>query len=411
MRKKRAAGSFGEGGVVRHSSVRENVRMRNVARVVAVAALCAGLAACGPTAPAPSGSPSPTVLPSPSPTATSTPVVPLEPTGGVRDLATGLDAPWSVVALDGGSALISERDTARIIELNPGGDTRVAGTIGGVRHGGEGGLLGIEVVTISGAPWLYAYHTASGDNRVIRMPLEGEPGSLALGAPEVVLSGIPRAGNHNGGRIKLGPDGHLYVTTGDAGNPSLSQDPASLAGKILRMTLDGAAPSDNPTPGSLVFSVGHRNPQGIAWDSTGQLWSAEFGQNTWDELNIIVPGGNYGWPKVEGTGGGEQYRDPVAVWSTAEASPSGLGIVGDTKFLAALRGQRLWVVYADHDGAGTATGSVEAVDWFVGEFGRMRDAVAIGDDTLWVLTNNTDGRGSPGSGDDRLFEVELTERG
>src|SRR5690606_29299400 len=124
-------------------------------------------------------------------------------------------------------------------------------------------LLGIEVGDVGGAPLLYAYHSASGDNRVIRMPLLGEPGALQLGESEVVLSGIPRAGNHNGGRIKLGPDGHLYVTTGDAGNPSLSQDPASLGGKILRITLDGDVPSDNPFAGSLVWSLGHRNPQGI----------------------------------------------------------------------------------------------------------------------------------------------------
>lgn len=382
--------------------------MRRAAITLAVGAAVVTLVGCGPQAPVPSAEPSATVQPSTGVSETSTPVIPLEPSGQVRDLATGLDAPWSVVPLEG-SALISERDTARILEWH-GGDVRVVGTIGGVRHGGEGGLLGIEVVEAGGERWLYAYHTASGDNRVIRMPLEGEPGGFALGEAEVVLAGIPRSSNHNGGRIKLGPDGHLYVTTGDAGNPGLSQDPASLAGKILRMTLEGDAPRDNPTAGSLVYSMGHRNPQGIAWDSTGQLWAAEFGQNTWDELNLIIGGANYGWPNVEGTGGGQQYRDPVAVWSTAEASPSGLGIAGDAKFLAALRGARLWSVHAEHDGGGGVLGSVESADWFVGEYGRLRDVVAVDERTLWVLTNNTDGRGSPRGGDDRLLEVTLRER-
>lgn len=381
--------------------------MRTTVKVGVAAALCVALAACGSTAPTPSSAPVPSVTPSPGASETATQ---LEPTGELRELATGLEAPWSVVILDDGSALISERDTARIIELTPSGETRAAGIINGVQHGGEGGLLGIEVVDTDDGPTLFAYHTASGDNRVIRMPLLGEPGALSLGASVVVLSGIPRAGNHNGGRIKLGPDGHLYVTTGDAGDPSLSQNSDSLAGKILRMTADGAAPDDNPTPGSLMYSMGHRNPQGIAWDSAGQLWAAEFGQNTWDELNLIVAGANYGWPDVEGTGGGDQYRDPVITWSTAEASPSGLAIAGDSLFLAALRGQRLWAVYANADN-GRVGGSVDAVDWFAGELGRVRDVIAAPNGTLWILTNNTDGRGNPSPGDDRLIEVKLTERG
>ena len=372
--------------------------------------LAVGLTACGPAAPEPPAAQSPTPEP-PEPSPTAVDVQALEPNGVTRDLATGLDAPWSIALLGNGSTLVSERDTARIIEVTASGSTRVAGTISGVRHGGEGGLLGITVVDTGATLQLYAYHSAPDDNRVIRMPLLGEPGSLALGEAEVVLAGIPRASNHNGGRIKLGPDGHLYVTTGDAGNPSLSQDPASLAGKILRMTLTGAVPDDNPFAGSLVWSMGHRNPQGIAWDSNGQLWAAEFGQNTWDELNAIVPGDNYGWPNVEGTGGDSNYRDPIVVWSTSEASPSGLAIAGDSLYVAALRGQRLWAVYTAVDANGTVTEQPDAVAWFTGEFGRIRDVVVAPNGNLWVLTNNTDGRGDPRAGDDRLIEVELRERG
>lgn len=387
--------------------------MRSTPKLVAVtAALVVVLSGCVTAEPTPTPpviTPKPNA-PEPSPTEQPIEVIPVEPTGDIRDLATGLDAPWSIAILEEGSALISERDTARIIELTPSGETRVAGTIAGVRHGGEGGLLGIAVVDEGDSLWLFAYHTASDDNRVLRMPLLGEPGNLSLGASEVLLSGIPRAGNHNGGRIKQGPDGQLYITTGDAGNPQLAQDPNSLAGKILRMTFAGTVPDDNPTPGSLVYSMGHRNPQGIAWDSTGQLWAAEFGQNTWDELNVIMPGANYGWPNVEGTGGGDQYRDPIVVWSTAEASPSGLAIAGDTHFLAALRGQRLWAVYTAIDSDGAVTQKPDAVPWFTGKLGRIRDVVATGDGSLWILTNNTDGRGNPRAGDDRLIEVELRER-
>jgi glucose/arabinose dehydrogenase len=316
-------------------------------------------------------------------------------------LASGLDAPWSVVRLPGGSALISERDTAKVMELTASGELREAGTVAGVQPGGEGGLLGIEALDADGW-WLYAYFTAASDNRIVRMPLEGKAGALSLGEPSVILDGLAKAGNHNGGRIKFGPDGMLYATVGDAAQPARSQDPASLNGKILRMNPDGSAPTGNPTPGSLVYSMGHRNPQGLAWDSSGRLWAAEFGQNTWDELNLIEPGQNYGWPDIEGAGAVEGYVDPVYQWSTAEASPSGLAYVRNTFFLAALRGQALWAIYPRH-------GSVDATAWFTGEYGRLRDAVPGPDGTLWVLTNNTDGRGNPAEDDDKLLQIQLTE--
>ncbi|HSP53829.1 MAG TPA: PQQ-dependent sugar dehydrogenase, partial [Cryobacterium sp.] len=173
----------------------------------------------------------------------------------------------------------------------------------------------------------------------------------------------------------------------------------SLGGKILRMTPTGAVPADNPF-GTLVYSYGHRNPQGIAWDSSGQLWASEFGQNTWDELNRITPGGNYGWPIVEGMGqGGDPgYLDPVQQWPTSESSPSGLAIVNDTIFMAALRGQRLWRI-------DPSSGEVD--DWFVNSFGRLRDVVSGPDGTLWFVSNNTDGRGTPSPGDDRLYQVSV----
>ncbi len=326
---------------------------------------------------------------------------PLRPAGEPDSVISGLSAPWSVVPLPVGSTLVSERDTARVLEHTPGGDVRVVGTVPGVVPGGEGGLLGLAAHD-TGTPYLYTYFTSGSDNRIVRFELLGEPGGYELGASEDVLTGIPRSRTHNGGRLAFGPDGMLYATTGDASQPGLAQDADSLAGKILRLTPDGAVPDDNPTPGSYVYSLGHRNPQGLAFDASGQLWAAEFGQNTWDELNRIEPGANYGWPEVEGEGGGSGFVDPVQQWSTSEASPSGLGIVGETLVLASLRGQRLWLVDLGDPSESTAV--------YVGEYGRLRDALAGPDGSLWFLTNNTDGRGSPRTGDDHLYSVPLLPR-
>ncbi len=323
------------------------------------------------------------------------------PTGEIDVLVTGLRTPWSIAPLPTGSTLISERDTARVLELMPDGDVRVVATVPGVVPGGEGGLLGIAARD-TGTPYLYAFLTAQSDNRIVRMALTGAPGSYDLGSVEVLLAGIPKARNHNGGRLAFGPDGMLYATTGDALQTGLSQDPSSLAGKILRLTPEGDVPSDNPIEGSYTYSFGHRNPQGLVFDRTGQLWAAEFGQNTWDELNRIEAGSNYGWPVVEGIGGRAGYVDPVQQWATSEASPSGLGIVGDTLFLASLRGQRLWAIDIDDPGTSTA--------FFVRELGRLRDAVASGDGGLLIVTSNTDANGSPGADDDRLIAVPLDRR-
>jgi glucose/arabinose dehydrogenase len=327
-----------------------------------------------------------------------------------RDLATNLSVPWSLVELPDATLLFSERDTAAVKEVLPGGSTRTVGTVQGVVPGGEGGLLGLAVHASScgvgtGAPScldLFAYFTSSTDNRIVRMPLSGSAGSYRLGPAQNILTGIAKAGNHNGGRLAFGPDGMLYATAGDAGNRQLAQDRSALNGKILRLTPDGTAPADNPIPGSLVYSLGHRNPQGLAWDSSGRLWSSEFGQNTWDELNLITPGSNYGWPEVEGLSPDRpEFTSPVLQWPTAEASPSGLAISGTTIYMAALRGQRLWVVQVGPD-----QGQPSAAAYLIGRFGRLRD-VQVQDGALLLLTNNTDGRGSPKDGDDRLLSVPL----
>jgi len=350
----------------------------------------------------------PTPVP-PVPSETGDPEAgPVQPVGETTVIATGLTAPWSMVRLASGSTLISERDSARVMELTATGEVRDAGVVGGVVPGGEGGLLGLAVLAPDGnesadpaaTTWLYAYFTAFDDNRIVRMPLEGDPGAYRLGPPEDVLIGIPKSATHNGGRLAFGPDGMLYATAGDAGEPDRAQDVASLGGKILRMLPDGAVPPDNPFADSLVFSLGHRNSQGLAWDRDGLLWAAEFGQNQWDELNVILAGQNYGWPEVEGIASVDDFVDPVQQWATSEASPSGLAFVRDTFFLAALRGERLWAIYPGEE-------TIDSVAYFQGEFGRLRDVAAGPEGTLWMLTNNTDGRGEPTEGDDKIIEVRL----
>jgi len=387
----------------------------------AAAGLVALLCACSAGAPRPSASTSTPAQPTPAATATPTaapaPPAPVRPVGDPVVIAEGLDAPWSVLRLPSGATLISERDTALVRELLPDGSLRDAGTVADVVPNGEGGLLGLAFLpanaegtfeTATAVPadptaaeadagWVYAYFTAASENRIVRMPLTGSAGSLGLGAAEPVLGGIPAAGNHNGGRIAFGPDGLLYATAGDAGDSANAQDLGSLGGKILRMTPIGDVPADNPF-GTLVYSYGHRNPQGIAWDSTGRLWASEFGQNSWDELNQITAGGNYGWPEVEGIGDTEGFINPVQQWSTDDASPSGLAIVNDTLFLASLRGERLWRV-------DPSTGTVD--EWFTNSYGRLRDVLSGPGGTLWFVTNNTDGRGNPAPGDDRLYQVQV----
>ena len=325
----------------------------------------------------------------------------VQPQGDPEVLATGLEAPWSVIRLESGSALISERDTGLIKEYTADGDVREVGTVDGVVAQGEGGLLGLAVSDAEDG-WLYAYFTAASDNRVVRLALEGDAGSYSLGVEQEVFTGLPKAGNHNGGRIAFSPDDRLYITAGDAGNREGAQDVDYLGGKLLRINADGTIPSDNPFDGSPVYSLGHRNPQGIAWDDEGQLYAAEFGQDTWDELNRIDAGANYGWPVVEGESDNADYVDPVAQWATDEASPSGLAFINDTFFMAALRGERVWVIYPDSE-------DMHGVSWFEGEHGRIRDVTEGPDGSLWLVTNNTDGRGAPREGDDQLIQYRLGE--
>lgn len=295
-----------------------------------------------------------------------------------------LQVPWSTVFLPDGTAIISERDSALLRTIS--GGSGAAGTLGKVPDvvpGGEGGLLGLALSPNFPADrYLYAYFTAAQDNRIARLRVEQTGDGLQLGAPEVIFTGIGKASTHNGGRIRFGPDGYLYVGTGDSQRREQPQDPNALGGKILRLTPEGRPAPGNPFGDNPVYSLGHRNVQGLAWDSAGRLWSSEFGPTVDDELNLIVPGGNYGWPEVTGAPGRTGYLDAKVVWpSTADSSPSGLEIVRDTAYLGALRGQRLWTVPLRGESAG------DPVGYFTRSYGRLRDVSLAPDGRLWVLSN------------------------
>ncbi|MER5309076.1 PQQ-dependent sugar dehydrogenase [Streptomyces sp. NPDC002773] len=315
-------------------------------------------------------------------------------------LTEGLKSPWGLAELPGGNLLVSSRDERTITRVDgrTGAKTSL-GEVPGVVPGGEGGLMGLAVRD----GWVYAYLTAESDNRIVRMRYGGGAGDR-LGAPQPVLTGIPKGVVHNGGRIAFGPDGMLYAGTGETGETGLAQDRESLGGKILRMTPEGRPAPGNPSAGSVVYSYGHRNVQGIAWDSAGRLWAAEFGQNTWDELNLVESGKNYGWPEAEGRAGRAGFVDPVAQWPTSEASPSGIAYARGAIWMAGLRGERLWQVPLS---GAKLSGDPKA--FLTEEYGRLRTVLAGGGGRLWLVTSETDSRGTPEPGDDRILRLELSD--
>lgn len=326
-----------------------------------------------------------------APTATAAPRV-------RATLATNLRVPWGLAFLPNGNALVSERISGDVYRIKRTGGKKRVDTISGVRdNAGEGGLLGLALSPSFGTDrWVYAYYTSPSDNRVVRMRyVDGR-----LRKQNVVLAGIPMSSTHNGGRLRFGPDGLLYVTTGDAGVPNDAQQTGSLAGKILRITPDGGVPAGNPF-GNRVWSLGHRNVQGLDFDGRGRLWAAEFGQNTRDELNRIVAGGNYGWPIVEGGDGDGPFRDPIAVWPTDACSPSGVAVARGRAWLGGLRGQALWSVRLNGPNKGKKVRHLHQ------RFGRIRTVEKAPDGSLWITTSNRDGRGSRGPGDDKIVRITL----
>lgn len=321
--------------------------------------------------------------------------------GQPEDLVTDIEVPWDLDFLPDGSALVTQRDTADVLHATPEGEIHEAGTVDGVSHGGEGGLLGLAVhPDFPDEPYAYTYYTSAADNRIDRVAVD--PDTYELGESEVILDGIPAANTHNGGRIAFGPDGHLYVGTGDAQERETAQDTESLGGKILRITDTGEAVDDNPFD-NPVYSYGHRNVQGLAWDDEGNFYATEFGEDAVDEVNLIEAGQNYGWPAEEGGGDGGDFVDPIVEWEPAEASPSGATVVGDSLYVASLRGARLWQVPLE---GGGEVG--EPVAHYTDDYGRLRAVEATPDgDALWLTTSNFDAWGEPRQGDDRIMTVPL----
>lgn len=318
--------------------------------------------------------------------------------GVAEVIVTGLHTPWDLAFLTDGSVLVTLRDSGEVVRLDGDRVTTLDaggpdGTVADVQHEREDGLLGLEVGPDGG---IYLYLTTATDNRVVRYDLEGD----ALVNPQVILEGIPANETHSGGRIAFGPDGFLYVTTGDTRDLDLPQDTDSLAGKILRVTAAGDPAPGNPFDNE-VWSYGHRNVQGIGWTSDGRMYASEFGSSRYDELNLIEPGANYGWPHIEGWAGDPDFVDPLVTWSTDEASPSGIAVTDDGVWLSALRGERLWYVPLDASGE---AGTPVAHDLGLG---RLRAVVTAPDGALWVVTSNTDGRGEPGDMDDQILRLEV----
>lgn len=325
-------------------------------------------------------------------------------------VASNLTVPWEIRFLPDGDLLITERP-GRLVRLEPGGEGRRSLSVPGVEARGESGLMGLALhPDFPGTSQIYlCYTTRSGgslENRVVRYRYEDH----AIEQGEVVLGGMPAASIHDGCRLEFGPDGMLYVTMGDAGDSGRAQDRASPSGKIHRIAPDGSVPPDNPY-GTTVFSYGHRNPQGLAWDDRGRLWSTEHGPSGFrsghDELNLVRAGNNYGWPEIVGDDEQAGMRRPVIhSGGSVTWAPAGLAHHDGRLYWAGLRGSALYSVRLPPDGSVPEPGALEASVHLEDEYGRLR-AVRMGSDgMLYVSTSNRDGRGDPAGSDDRILRLD-----
>lgn len=329
---------------------------------------------------------------------------------GVTQVATDTDIPWGLLTLPDGSVLYSRRDAQDIVRLDPAtGAKTTVGTVPNVAGtDGEGGLMGLAIAsTFSSDHWLYIMHTSPTDNRIVRIKLNGL--TLDTSSEQVLLTGILKNKYHNGGRLRFGPDGKLYASTGDAQNGDNAQNLDNLNGKVLRINPDGTAPSDNPFTGTslrkYIWSYGHRNPQGLAFDSQGRLWEQEFGNSVMDETNLIVKGGNYGWPACEGTTGTcgtAGFIAPKYTYPTSEGSCSGIAIVRDVLYVACERGTRLYREVI----SGSSLTNVTA--YFNGTYGRLRTVEPAPDGGLWLTTTNLGDKDSiANNSNEKILRVAL----
>ena len=332
----------------------------------------------------------------------------------VETVLTGLEVPWALAFAPDGRLYVTERPGRIRVARDGRLDPQPVATLPAYADG-ESGLMGLALdPAFARNGHLYVCYTrAAAEGRLVNRTVGPQRinrlSRLTLrdgraGDERVLLDEMPGAWNHDGCRVKLGPDGRLYLTMGDAADPALAQQRESLAGKILRLELDGGVPGDNPFPGSPVWSLGHRNPQGLAWDAQGRLYAAEHGPSGHDEVNLIRPGANYGWPEVRGRAESardrERFVDPILESERDTWAPSGIAILNGRLYVAALRGRRLLEVSLGEDGR--PTGARALLD---GTHGRLRAVVAGPDGALYVTTSNRDGRGSPAADDDRVLRV------
>lgn len=332
----------------------------------------------------------------------------------VEEIAAGLDTPWEIAFAPDGRIFVTERPgRLRVIENGKLRAEPVA-TVPDVTEAGEGGLLGMVLAPdFATSGNLYFYHTYNSGgtkNRVVRYTLTDRAAARGLGAQQIIFDNIPGASTHDGGRIAIGPDGKLYFTCGDAANRDNPQNRDSLAGKIHRLELDGKIPADNPFPGSSVYTYGHRNPEGLAWQpGTNQLYATEHGNSANDEVNKIVAGSNYGWPEIQGTQTREGMVTPlITSGANSTWAPSGATFVAANTFpqlrgsflFAGLRSATLWKLDVDTRQLTPLLG-----DQYGNGYGRVRAVKEGPDENLYILTSNQDGRGSPTATDDRLLRL------
>lgn len=319
----------------------------------------------------------------------------------ITTITTGLEIPWALDFLPSGDILFTEREGK--VKLISGNQVVEITTIPDVKVYGEGGLMGLALhPDFENNNYVYLMLTYSGNgddtkNRVVRYKFQNNQ----LSERKIIVDAIPGAIFHNGGRIKFGPDGFLYITTGDSLEPSLAQNRNSLAGKILRVTDEGQAAPGNPF-NNMVYSYGHRNPQGLAWDSDGRLWSTEHGRSSpsgYDEVNLIIMGRNYGWPEIQGSEKRDGMESPLAQSGQETWAPGGAAFYEGSFFFTGLRGEALYELKIENDNA-------IITKHLLNEYGRIRDVVLGPDNLLYISTSNRDGRGEPASTDDRIIQID-----
>jgi glucose/arabinose dehydrogenase len=378
-----------------------NHRARKAVALVLAAGLLGG---CSFGPPPPDQSGTPPKLPSPS----TSPSDGGDGSAAVEVIAKNLAVPWGLDFLPDGTALVTERDSDRILKVSLNEDSPTGApsaspsgtgpvtpvqTIQGVANGGDGGLLGIAVSPkYKTDNTVFVYYSTTQDNRVAKLTLAG--------TPTPILTGIPYGPTGDGGRIAFGPDGFLYVGTGDTGTPALAGNPKSLAGKILRITTDGKAAPGNPG-GGLVYASGFKDVEGLAWDRAQRLYASDLGGPNFDEINVVAPGLNYGWPAVQGRVGNPAYADPLLAWAPAEGGCAGVGVSGTILATACLAATRMYAVQVTE--SGTALGAPQPL--LSKQFGRLRTVTASTDGSLWVTTSNKDGQGTPVPDDDRILRI------